>query len=345
VKQILSQEEVDALLTAVNRGALDRPAGAGPEGCERPVTGYDFRNPNRLSKDQLRVLESMHEAFGRLFSTSMSALIRGQFESELRRVDQVRYGEFVASLRPPTCVAVFAMDPLKGGAAFMISAEVLFQLIDRLLGGSGLLPVRLREFTEVEQGLIARITSRAMVDLRQAWQHVGTFGFRVANLETNPQFVQLTAPSEVVIVVSLSVRIGETAGEMTLALPHLLLEAVMPKLDTHRGLASSQRVSSREERDGLRQNVLRLGLTLRGVLGEIALTVGDLLELEPGDVLSVGRVPAAPATVEVEGVPRFTARPGIVQRRTALQILSVIPRGEAISDSGVRGGLARVHTP
>jgi flagellar motor switch protein FliM len=260
-------------------------------------------------------------------------------------VEQVSYGEFIMSLEPPTCLVIFNMEPLKGGAALEINASVLFRLIDRLLGGSGLLPVRLREFTEVEQVLIERIAVRAMMDLQQAWQHAGTFGFRVAHLETNPQFVQLTSPSEVVVAITFDVKVGDVSGQMTLAFPHLLLEPVMPKLNTHRYFATAQRAVSREENEGLQENVLRLSVTVRGVLAEVPISVRDLLDLRPGAILPLGRRASAPATVEVEGVPRFTARPGSANRHRALRLLTVIPKGEIIRDSDRRAGTARVYAP
>jgi flagellar motor switch protein FliM len=264
---------------------------------------------------------------------------------ELKSVEQVSYGEFIMSLEPPTCLVIFNMEPLKGGAALEINASVLFRLIDRLLGGSGLLPVRLREFTEVEQVLIERIAVRAMMDLQQAWQHAGAFGFRVAHLETNPQFVQLTSPSEVVVAITFDVKVGDVSGQMTLAFPHLLLEPVMPKLNTHRYFATAQRAVSREENEGLQENVLRLSVTVRGVLAEVPISVRDLLDLRPGAILPLGRRASAPATVEVEGVPRFTARPGSANRHRALRLLTVIPKGEIIRDSDRRAGTARVYAP
>ncbi len=341
MNQILSQDEVDALLSAVDQGDLG-DAAASPPAAEKAVARYNFRKPNRVSKDQAKMLQSIHESFARLYTSSLSTLLRGLVELELRSVEQVSYGEFMSSLSQPTCLAIFNMEPLKGGAALEISANILFLLIDRLLGGSGLLPVRLREFTEVEQGLIERISMRAMTDLQQAWQHVGPLGFRVVQVETNPQFVQLTSPNEVVIVVTFQMKVGDADGQLTLVFPHLLLEPVMSKLNTRRWFANLQRATTPEEGEGLRDNVLRLALTIRGVLAEAPLTVRELLELRPGDVLSLQRPATAPAVVELEGVPRFTSRPGIAHGRRALQLLTVVPRGEAIRDSGFRSGSARV---
>jgi flagellar motor switch protein FliM len=344
--QILSQDEVDALLSAVDRGELvDASAAAGDTGAGTAIIRYNFRKPNRVSKDQVKMLHSIHESFARLAAASLTTMLRGLVEMELTSVEQATYGEFIMSLSPPTCLVIFNMDPLKGGAALEVDAHVLFRVIDRLLGGSGLLPVRLREFTEVEQVLIERIAIRCMMDLQQAWQHAGTFAFRVEHLETNPQFVQLTAPNEVVIVVTFSVKVGEEAGHITLAYPHLLLEPVMPRLNTHRYFGMSQREASAEEDQSLRENLLRLSLDVRGVLAEVPISVRRLLELEPGDVLPLQRPATAPATVEFEGVPRFTGRPGTVNRHRAVRLLTEIAKGELIRDPGDRTGLARVYAP
>jgi flagellar motor switch protein FliM len=344
VGQVLSQDEVDALLSAVDRGELPEatPVAAGAVRGQA-ILRYNFRKPNRVSKDQVKMLHSIHESFARLYSASLTTLLRGLADIELRSVEQATYGEFIMSLSPPTCLVIFNMDPLKGAAAMEINAGVLFRVIDRLLGGSGLLPVRLREFTEVEQVLIERTAIRAMMDLQQAWQHGGTFAFRVAQLETNPQFVQLTAPNEVVIVVTFDVKLGEASGQMILAYPHLLLEPVMPKLNTHRYFAMSQRAVSPQEDRGLKENLLRLHLGVRGVLADVGISVRRLLELRPGDVLPLDRPATAPATVELEGVPRFTARPGTSNRHRAMRILAEIPRGEVIRDGTDRSSIARVH--
>lgn len=340
---ILSQDEVDALLTAVDLGELpEAPAAGARSGA---AVRYNFRKPNRVSKDQVRMLQSMHESFARLYTASLSTLLRGLVEVELKSVEQVTYGEFIMSLSPPNCLVVFNMEPLKGGAALEVNANILFRFIDRLLGGSGLLPVRLRDFTEVEQVLVERLAVRAMMDLQQAWQHAGTFGFRVAHVETNPQFVQLTPPNEVVIAVTLHVTVGEERGHMTLVFPHLLLEPVMSKLNTHRNFASLQRELSPEETEGLQENLLRVGLSVRGVLAEVPITVRDLLELKPGNIVALGKRATTPAVVEVEGVARFTGRLGTLNRKRALRVLSVVPKGELTSDTAEQSDRARIYAP
>ena len=340
--KILSQDELDALLSAVDRGEV--PDGGESDRATRAASAvrYDFRRPNRVSKDQIKMLQSIHETFARLYGSSLGTVLRGAVEMELRRVEQLSYGEFIAALTPPSCLAVFNMEPLKGGAVLDINAHILFLAIDRLLGGSGLLPVRVREFTEVERVLVERIATRAMVDLRQAWHHLGAFGFRISHTETNPQFVQLTSSNEVVIAATFDIKVGDVTGPMTLVYPHMLLEPVMAKLSTHRWLASAPRAVSPEEGAGLNQSMLRVGITLRGVLAEIPLTVRDVLAMKPGDILCSGQPVNTPAVIELEGVPRFTATAGIVNRHKALQLLSTIPKGESPRDSALGSGKARI---
>ena len=328
MERILSQEEIDALLSAVDRGEIKVPDVGTPALPRNPGVRYDFRKPNRVSKDQARKLHSIHETFARQWAASLTALLRGPVEIEFKSVEQITYGEFVTALAPPTCLVIFNMEPLEGSATLEIHPTLLFRLIDRLLGGSGLLPVRVREFTEVEQVLIERVATRALGHLQQAWQHAGTFDLRVNRLETNPTFVQLTAPGEISIVVTLEMKLGEETGPVTLMFPYLLVEPVMPKLNTDRHFAPAPRAPSAREGEDLRATVFRLGLTMRGVLAHGGLTVRELLELEPGHIIPLGKAVTEPATLDLEGVPRFTARTGNVNGRRALRVLSVISKGE-----------------
>jgi flagellar motor switch protein FliM len=341
-ERILSQEEVDALLAAVGRGEIPETADIDVAAPDKLVVRYNFRKPNRVSKDQIKMLQSIHETFARLYTSSLTTLVRGLVEVEFQGVEQVSYGEALMALSAPTCLSVFNMEPLKGGAVLDINARTLFLAIDRLLGGSGLLPVRVREFTEVERVLVERIAIRAMVDLRQAWHHVGSFGFRVDHTETNPQFVQLTSANEVVVAVTFTIKIGDVVGPMVIIYPHVLLEPVMARLSSQRWFAQSPRTTTPDEGAGLNGNVLRVGVTVRGLLAEVPLTVRDVLAMKPGDIITSGRPVDTPAVVELEGVPRFTAHPGIANRRKALRLLSTIAKGEVLRDSALGSAKARI---
>jgi flagellar motor switch protein FliM len=345
MSEILSQDEIDALLTAVHRG--DIPIGAEIPGSprEKNVLHYNFRRPNRVAKDQIRTLQMLHDSFGKIYGSSLSAHLRTVVEVELEAVEQITYSEFIMSLSMPSCITIFNMEPLKGGAVLEINPHIIFMMIDRLLGGMGRSSVRVREFTEIEKSLIERIVLRAMVDLQQAWQHVGAFSFRLLNIETNPQFVQITSPNEVVLVITFNIRIGEVSGVMTLCFPYLLLEPVIPKLSAQRWFTSTQREQSVEARGHIRSEIMKTRLTLRAFLGQVPLTVRDLLALRPGDVVRLSTGPGAMVPVEVEGVTKFSASPGVLRRKKAVQIQSITELGEVPYDQHVHGPTARVYHP
>jgi len=342
VDNILSQEEVDALLTAVGRGELDAGSDAALPAAPPNVARYNFRKPNRVSKEQLRMLQSIHETFGRLYAASLTTLLRGMVEIEFRSVEQATYGEFTGALSSPICLAVYKMDPLSGGAVLDVDANLLFVLIERLLGGTGLLPVRVREFTEIERALVEHIAGRAMADLGQAWHHVGAFGFRVDRTETNAEFIQLTSANEVVVVVGFEIKVGDVGGPMTLVYPHVLLEPVMSKLNSHRSVVTAPRTISPEDGAALTESLLHVGVNVRAVLAELSLSVRDVLAMKPGDILYANRPADGPAVVEVEGVPRFTASPGIANRHKALRLLGAIEKGGVLRDSTLGSSHARI---
>ena len=209
------------------------PSTPGPETGPRrhqTILPYDFRRPNRIAKEQVRTLQMLHDAFARSVSSSLSAYLRSLVEVQLTSVEQLTYGEFMVSIVPPSTLGVFEMAPLKGGAVLDINPHLVFPMIDRILGGPGRASIQVRELTEIERALVSRILRKLLVDLQQAWSQVGRFDVRLLNLETNPQFVQLTSPNDVAILVTFDVRVGEVEGVMSLCLPFAMLEPILPKL-------------------------------------------------------------------------------------------------------------------
>jgi len=344
MSEILSQEEIDALLTAVNRGAIPI-MGEAQSKREKNVLHYNFRRPNRVAKDQIRTLQMLHDSFAKIYSSSLSAYLRTVVEIELEAVEQITYAEFVMSLSTPSCITLFNMEPLKGGAVLEINPHVVFLMIDRLLGGGGRTSIRVREFTEIERSLIERLSLRAMVDLQQVWQHVGAFTFRILNLETNPQFVQITSPNEVVLVITFNVRVGEVSGVMTLCFPYLLLEPIIPKLSAQRWFSVAQRDQTKEIQGSLRQELLKTRLSVRAFLGQSPLTVRALLQLRVGDIVRLDAGPDHLVTVEVEGVPKFQGRPGVLRKKKAIQVQNFLERGEVSHDPTLGRATARVYNP
>ena len=325
--EILTQEEIDSLLSAVGQGTL--PQGAGP--TARPsrsqnVQSYDFTRPNRVSKDQVRTLQMLHETFARNLSSAMSAYLRSLVEVRLTSVEQLTYGEFMVTVAVPSPLGIFEMAPLTGGAILEMNLQLVFPMIDRILGGAGRASIQVRDLTEIERTLVDRIFRRILVALQQAWAQFGRFEIRLMNLETRPQFVQLTAPNEMAILATFEVRVGEQQGLMNLCLPLPMLEPVLPRLVTQRWFGRRAEAEGGLSAD-LRAHLETLSLDVRAFLGEMAVPIGELLRLAPGDVLPLGVGGDLPVVVEIEGQRYFAGRAGRRQRRRAVELTATLDGG------------------
>lgn len=328
MSEILSQEEIDALLSAVAKGALPPSQEAPPRPRrQQTVLPYDFRRRNRISKEQVRTLQMVHDTFARTLSSSLSAYLRSPVEVHLTSVEQLTYGEFMLSVLPPSALGIFEMAPLKGGAVLDINPHLVFPMIDRILGGPGRSSIQIRELTEIERTLVDRIFRRLLVDLQQAWLEVGRFDIRLLNLESNPQFVQLTSPNDIAMLISFDVRVGEVQGVMSLCLPFAMLEPILPKLVTQRWFGASAAMEAGSVSPAIAEHLQTISLDVRAVLGAVQMSIGRLTRLGPGDVIPLPQGGELAVTIELEGSPRFAGRAGQRQRRRAVKITAVLDAG------------------
>ncbi|HPB83895.1 MAG TPA: flagellar motor switch protein FliM, partial [Spirochaetota bacterium] len=200
--EILSQDEIDALLTAISTGEVDTTDYTATKE-QRKVKIYDFRRPDKFSKDQIRTLQMMHETFARLTTTALSAQLRALVSVHVASVDQLTYEEFIRSIPNPTTLAVVNMDPLKGSAVLEIDPSITFTIIDKLFGGRGEQTKISRELTDIEQSVMEGIIVRILGNLREAWSNVIDLRPRLGNIETNPQFAQIVPPNDMVVLITL----------------------------------------------------------------------------------------------------------------------------------------------
>ncbi len=225
--EILSQEEIDSLLTAISTGEAVPDEVSHTE--QRKVKIYDFRRPDKFSKDQIRTLHMMHETFARLTSTALSAQLRALVGVHVASVDQLTYEEFIRSIPNPTTLAVVNMDPLKGSAVLEIDPSITFTIIDKLFGGRGEPAKISRELTEIELSVMEGIVVRILGNLRESWSNVIDLRPRLSTIETNPQFAQIVPPSEMVVLITLETKVGEVEGMTNLCLPYITIEPVISK--------------------------------------------------------------------------------------------------------------------
>jgi flagellar motor switch protein FliM len=349
--EVLSQTEVENLLSAMAAGAQEVSAAAsGPApvvanvGSEaaalaalkprEKVTPYDFKRPERVGKEQMRALQTLHEGFGRNFAAGLSALLRSMVEVKLTSVDQLTYSEFVFSLENPTCFNLLKAEPLEGNLILDINPSILYPIIDRMLGGGregG--PLARRPLTEIELRLVARITGLFLTELAHAWENVLPLDLQVVQVESNPQLVQIVPPNEVVVLISFEITIADVRGMVNLCIPYNSIERIGGKLTANSWVSYARRQPSQE-------NIDQIGHTLRSSLVEVhvrlastRITTGDLIGLRVGDIITTEKDVRSPLLVTVEGVPKFHAIPGAHKGHKAIRIDGTISDPiEAIGD-------------
>ena len=334
---VLSQAEVENLLSAMDGEAeetlVDAPLGA--VRSREKVTVYDFKRPERVGKEQMRALQTMHEGFGRNFGAAISALLRTMVDVKLTSVDQLTYSEFVFSLENPTCFNLINASPLEGQLILDINPSILFPIIDRLLGGSttSSAPAR-RPLTEIELRLVTRITDLFLNEMQHAWENVLLLDLSVERVESNPQLVQIIPANEVVILVSFELTVGETRGMVNLCIPFNSIERISHKLSSNSWVSYSKRPPTRESIQLVTSRIAEAPVELVVELAETTITTADLIGLRVGDIIASEKDIQEPLTVLVEGRPKFAARPGQFKGRKAIEILEVLEEHRlAVNDS------------
>lgn len=314
---VLSQQEIDALLTALNNGELQAS-----EVTEKKdsVKVYDFKRAMRYSKEQLRSIMRIHESFTRLMTTQLSARLRTYVQIEIDLVDQVPYHEFIASIPSKTIVNVFDVKPMDAKMALEINPNVAFAVLERLLGGQGGASTRNGDLTEIEMVLLQKIINRAAEMYQEAWKNIETIKVESEAIETNPQFIQIASQNDTVIVIALRTTIGDVTDRVTICLPHLIVEPVLPKLTTHQWLSSMTRTTVPEQ-DKIKEKLDNVGVPVIAELGRATLSVSDIVNLQVGDVIGIE---TGKLQVKVGNLTRFLGNPGLQNGHYAVQVEQVI---------------------
>ena len=313
---VLSQEEIDALLTAAaDQSGTSRPAFEGDQ--RAPVVSYNFRRPDRVTKDQIRSLHFLHDRFARNVSTSLSAYMRVVTDVTILSVEQFTYSEFLMSLSDPTAFYAVSMRPLEGTAALELNPSVAFTMIDRMLGGSGRGVIVSRALTEIEQNVTDGVVKLILENLTDAWRGIVDVQFRISGRETRPQMLQVAAPNEVVLLMSFEIRIAETRGVLNVCFPATSIEAVSGSFT--RSWQRTRREMTPTEKAALDENVGRVTVTLEAGI-QAAIGARDFLRLQVGDVVGLEHPAGEPIDVSVNGKRKFTAAPVASAARSHIRI-------------------------
>lgn len=317
---ILSQSEIDSLLSAISSGEMSATE-LKEEESKKKVKVYDFKRALRFSKDQIRGLNRIHDNYARMLTTYFSAQLRTFAQIEVASVEQLPYDEFIRSIPTTTILNVFQAPPFYGRLAMEMNPVIAFTAIDRLMGGIGVeTETKSRSLTEIESMIMERIFNQTLNLFAEAWKSIVNVNPRMDMLETNPQFMQIVSPNETVVVVSLDTKIGEMNGMINLCLPHVALEDFLPKLTAHHWLASDKQERAPEEARVVKQKIKRARLPLIVELGRSRITLQELMELNRGDIIPLDQATDAPLIVKLGSRPKFLAQAGTVKGKKAVQI-------------------------
>jgi len=323
----LNATERDALRDAVARGDFNPDTAAqmftrrrrGQETVE--IRPYDFKRPERIGKEQMRALETLHEAFARSYGAGLSGLLRTIVEISVEHCEQISYAEFISRLPNPTSLNLLACRPLEGHFLIELSPTVIYPVIDRLLGGTNReIFVPQRPMTPIETRLVQKLLERAIGALGEVWQGLHPMHFALGEMESNPQLVQVVPPNEVVVAITFDVSLVNCKGPMRLCLPYNSIEPLMDRLNSQSWLAAGRSKAAPDAEQRLTRSLSAATLTVDAVLATTTMTVGELRGLEPGDIIVTSRKASEPSVLRVEGRSKFLGRLGQSRGRRVLQI-------------------------
>ena len=323
---VLSQNEIDSLLQALSSGELDADDIGSID--EKPTKNYDFRRPAKFSKEHLRTLEIIFEHYGRLVSTSLPVYLRKNISVSVVNSEACTFAEFSTALANPVLLSVVNFQPLNGNIMMELAANLGFAMIDRMLGGPGDPLEKARDFSEIERSIIDKILAICVQLLREPWKNVVEIDPVLERVETNPQFAQIIAPSEMIAIVTLSIKIGEVEGLMNCCLPYFTLESVMDKLNTKYWFASMKENNEDSYGEALETVVRKVSMPIKAILGKSVITVSDFVNLQNGDIIKLNSKVDNEMDIYVGNIKKFKALPGSSKDSYAVRVTSIIREEE-----------------
>ncbi|QAS50990.1 flagellar motor switch protein FliM [Halobacillus litoralis] len=320
-EEVLSQNEIDSLLSALSTGEMNAEELRNEE-KEKKVRVYDFKRALRFSKDQIRSLSRIHENFSRLLTTYFSAQLRTYVNIEVASVDQLPYEEFIRSIPTMTILNIFSVPPLEGRILMETNPNIAYAMMDRVLGGKGSSVNKVDNLTEIETTIMSHLFERSLENYQEAWGSIVDIDPMLEEFEVNPQFLQMVSPNETVVVVSLNTTIGETSGMINICIPHVVLEPIIPKLSVHYWMQKEQpKDRDPEEIEALSRTLKGAELDMRAILGEADMSIQQFLEMKEEDVIRLDQAIDQPMRLKVDDEEKFYIQPGKSKNKLAVQVI------------------------
>lgn len=318
---VLSQNEIDNLLSALNSGEFDSAELEEVE--ERQVRDYDFARPSKFSKDHLRTLVFIFEHYARLLSTNLPVYLRNNVQVEVMHAEAATFQEFSNSLSNPVLLGVVNFAPLEGNIIIEIASGLGYAIVDRMLGGSGVPLEKAREFTEIELTIIERIMVVCTNLLVEPWQNVQKLEPMLERIETNSQFAQFVSPNEMTSIVTMNIKIGDVEEVINVCIPYTVLEPVIEKVNTKYWYSTTGAKGNEDYQGIIEENIVKAQIPVRAIMGRSAISVNDFIHLQVGDIIKVNTKLEDDLDIYVGNIKKFSALPGAYDDAYAVKIKSV----------------------
>ena len=325
---ILTQEEVDALLRGISGGEIETEVKDHHDPSE--ITTYDLTSQDKIIRGRMPTLEMTNEKFARMFRTTLSSMLRKVISVATMSTNMVKFGEFLNTLPVPTSLHLFRMDPMRGSAIFIMESKIIFTLVDIIFGGTGTAPFKIegREFTAIENNLIKKVVLSALSDLEKAWKAIIDLKITYQRSEINPQFVRIVSPTDVVVVVNFEIEMEYTTGVMSLCFPYSTLEPIREKLQA--GYQSEQMEADKAWANRFKDYLMTAKVGAVAELGKTQISGKDLINLQKGDVVRLDQYATDALNIFIEGVLKYRGFPGIYKGNRAVQISRLITEKEGV---------------
>lgn len=324
--ETLSQSEIDALLSALSSGDLE-PSDIEKDEENVKIKNYDFKRPQKFSKDVIRAVEVIHDNYARIVSNYLTAQLRSNVKVKIESVEQITYEEFIHSIPSTTVLNLFRMPPLDGQIILETNEEFVLRIFDVLAGGSGDKKPKFKELTDIEKNIIKHVNQEMISKLKLAWEDVMEVEPILDSIETNPALNQILAPNEPVALVTFSVDMFDTSLLINICIPYLSIEKVLDNLVIKNWFSTIDNEQGEEVKENINKTIKNVDVAMKAVLGETKISVNDFLNLFTGDIVTLDRSYDSTVDIYVEDELLFKAKPGLKGKNKAVQIIEYIDKG------------------
>jgi flagellar motor switch protein FliM len=318
--EILSQSEIDALLSALSAGEIELEEHSSAE--KQKVKKYDFKRPNKFSKEHLRTLEMIHDNFGRIVANYLTANLRTSVQIKVISIEQITFEEFIHSVPNPTILMTFYLEPFTGPFMFETGPNYVFEIVDLMFGGSGKGQVKTRDFTDIEKNIIKKLNLKILENLKMAWEDIIDVNIVFDNIETNPILNQVIAPNEPVCLITFSTQIGNNQCYINMCIPYISIENYVDKLVVQYKSTASDKLDQ-YFKEKIKNNLMPVKVDCCVELGKAILTVEDFLNLDVGDVVKLNKKISEPLNMFIEDKLHFKVYPGKIGKKLGVQIFEI----------------------